>query len=180
MSAHTCTLPLWCRRRFKLAGQRSKPKLPQLRQERRRRHGQIQKLVLVGWRRPRGASELPHPCRLASDSARPSQRATPHGRLASDSARPSRERLSAAVSRATPRGRSSVHAISPPPHSAWQPAATISIQKFLHFHRIFLHFQFSSIFTGFFSSFTGFFSSFCLDLSRAFSRKSRYVPIYGP
>ena len=40
---------------------------------------QIQMHVLVGWRRPRGASELPHPRgRPGSDSARPSQRATPH------------------------------------------------------------------------------------------------------
>ena len=75
---------------------------------------QIQKHVLVGWRRPRGASELPHPRgrprsgrpseRLraavpASDSARPSQRATPRGR-------PS-ERLRAADPGATPRGRPS-------------------------------------------------------------------------
>jgi hypothetical protein len=68
-------------------------------------------------RLPRHARACPmraHTCTLraaavpASNSARPSpQRATPRGRLASDSARPSRERLRAAVSRATLRGRPS-------------------------------------------------------------------------
>jgi hypothetical protein len=113
MRAHTCTLPLWCRRR--LARQRSNSKLPQLRQERRRRYGGKSRstcwldggdLVVpvsspiraaVPGATPRG--------RLASDSARPSQRATPRGRLASNYARPSRERLRAAVPGATPRGR---------------------------------------------------------------------------
>ena len=46
---------------------------------------QIQKHVLVGWRRPRGASELPIHAAVPG--------ATPRGRFTSDSARLSRERL---------------------------------------------------------------------------------------
>ena len=57
---------------------------------------QIQKHVLVGWRRPRGASELP--IRAAVPGATPRGRPSERFRAAvpaSDSARPSRERLRA-------------------------------------------------------------------------------------
>ena len=96
MRAHTCTLPLWCRRR--LDRQRSKPKLPQIRQEWRRRYGGKSRSTC--WL---DGGDLVVPVSSPIRAAVPG--ATPRGRLASDSARPSRERLRAAVSRATPRGR---------------------------------------------------------------------------
>jgi hypothetical protein len=95
MRAHTCTLPLWCRRR--LDRQRSKPKLPQIRQEWRRRYGGKSRSTcwLDG-----GDLVVPvsSPIRAAVPGATP--RGRPSERLraavpASDSARPSRERLRA-------------------------------------------------------------------------------------
>ena len=105
MRAHTCTLPLWCRRR--LDRQRSKPKLPQIRQELRRRYGgkprstcwldggDLVVPVSSPIRAAVPASDSARPSRErlratvpASDSARPSQRATTRGRIASNSARP--------------------------------------------------------------------------------------------
>ena len=98
MRAHTCTLPLWCRRR--LDRQRSKPKLPQIRQEWRRRYGGKSRstcwldggdlVVPVSSPSARPSRERLRAAVPASDSARPSQRATPRGRLASDSARTGR------------------------------------------------------------------------------------------
>ena len=101
MRAHTCTLPLWCRRR--LDRQRSKPKLPQIRQEWRRRYGGKSRSTcwLDG-----GDLVVPvsSPIRAAVPGATP--RGRPSERLraavpASNSARPSRERLRAAVPGAT-------------------------------------------------------------------------------
>ena len=95
MRAHTCTLPLWCRRR--LDRQRSKPKLPQIRQEWRRRYGGKSRSTcwLDG-----GDLVVPvsSPIRAAVPGATP--RGRPSERLraavpASDSARQSRERLRA-------------------------------------------------------------------------------------
>ena len=109
MRAHTCTLPLWCRRR--LDRQRSKPKLPQIRQEWRRRYGGKSRSTC--WL---DGGDLVVPVSSPIRAAVPG--ATPRGR-------PS-ERLRAAVSRATPRGRGAippprpctVRAISPPRHCA--------------------------------------------------------------
>ena len=109
MRAHTCTLPLWCRRR--LDRQRSKPKLPQIRQELRRRYGGKSRSTC--WL---DGGDLVVPVSSPIRAAVPG--ATPRGR-------PS-ERLRAAVSRATPRGRGAippprpctVRAISPPRHCA--------------------------------------------------------------
>ena len=78
MRAHTCTLPLWCRRR--LDRQRSKPKLPQIRQEWRRRYGGKSRSTC--WL---DGGDLVVPV------SSPIRAAVP----ASDSARPSRERLRA-------------------------------------------------------------------------------------
>jgi len=116
MRAHTCTLPPWCRRR--LARQHSSPKLPQLRQGRRRRDGGKSRStcwldggdLVVPVSSPIPPPSFPSTCLAPS---LPSPQATPRGRPASHSARPSPEPLRAAVSasdsarpsRATPRGR---------------------------------------------------------------------------
>ena len=84
MRAHTCTLPLWCRRR--LDRQRSKPKLPQIRQEWRRRYGGKSRSTC--WL---DGGDLVVPVSSPIRAAVPG--ATPRGR-------PS-EQLRAAVSRAT-------------------------------------------------------------------------------
>ena len=86
MRAHTCTLPLWCRRR--LDRQRSKPKLPQIRQEWRRRYGGKSRSTC--WL---DGGDLVVP--VSSPSARPSRERLRAAVPASDSARPSRERLRA-------------------------------------------------------------------------------------
>ena len=84
MRAHTCTLPLWCRRR--LDRQRSKPKLPQIRQEWRRRYGGKSRSTC--WL---DGGDLVVP--VSSPSARPSRERLRAAVPASDSARPSRERF---------------------------------------------------------------------------------------
>ena len=102
MRAHTCTLPLWCRRH--LARQRSKPNLPQLLQERRRRYGCKSRStcwldggdLVVPVSSPIRAA-VPGAAVPASDSARPSRERLRAAVPASDSARPYREQLRAAV-----------------------------------------------------------------------------------